>query len=63
MTLEQMLRRRLHEWRRMAMAYRAAQEDCPLDEEEHWLNKTSAEVLERCVDELAQALALTEAAG
>jgi len=56
MTLEQRLKKRAAEWRRMALAFRAAQSDCDPDEEEYSLNMLCAETLERCVAGLSEDL-------
>lgn len=56
MTLEERLQKRLREWRKMAAAFRDAQAECDPSEEEYALNSNCAEMLERCVESLAEDL-------
>ena len=53
MTLEERLIRRLQEWRKLAIRYRVAQDECEDQSDEWHLNKENKEMLYRCIDELA----------
>lgn len=56
MTLEQRCVRLIQEWRRMAKAYRLAQDESAAQSNEWRLNAASAEGYERCVNELVKAV-------
>lgn len=53
MKLEDRLEKRLLEWRKLANAYRDAQHDREPSEDEWLLNRELAELIERCISELA----------
>lgn len=55
MTLEQRCVRLIQGWRRMAKAYRLAQDESAAQSNEWRLNAANAEAYERCVNDLAQA--------
>jgi hypothetical protein len=57
MTLERRLQRKLREWMRMATAFRLAQNERDPSEDEWFLNKAEADMIERLANELADELA------
>jgi hypothetical protein len=46
----------IHGWRKEAVRFRRAQQECDIGDDEWFLNKTEAERLERCAYELEQVL-------
>jgi len=59
--LENRLERRLYEWRKIAKAFRYAQNEREPSEEEWELNRAWAEAIERCASELGSDLAAARA--
>lgn len=57
-SLDDLIKSRVRDWQRLSKRFRVAQEACESRSDEWYLNKESADVLDRCIADIESDLAL-----